>query len=117
MLRPPLESPNCQTPFDSCHRVQGFHPEVVTGATQWRDQTQARQADENRLEVDHVIGPVERTDPASARIPEGKLSLKTADTRIICDMARNAPTARSSWSGSGRSSASKMTSRSPFACW
>src|SRR5271165_759492 len=64
------------------HVVEGFHPEVVAGATQWRDQAQARQADENCLEVDHIFGPVEGTDPASTGVPEGKLCLHAADTRI-----------------------------------
>jgi hypothetical protein len=57
------------------HGIEGFHSKVVASATQWSDQAQSRQAGEDRLEVDHILGPIEGTDPASTRIPEGKLCL------------------------------------------
>jgi hypothetical protein len=54
------------------HGFEGFPSKVVASAAQRRDQAQSRQAGEDRLEVDHILGPIEGTDPASARIPEGK---------------------------------------------
>lgn len=60
-------------------RPEGVDVEVVAGAAERRDQAQADQTGQQPTEVDHVLGPVERVDAATARVPELEHPLHAGD--------------------------------------
>jgi hypothetical protein len=57
--------------------------EMIARAPERRDKTEPRHAREHPLEVGHVLGPVKRADPASARVPEDEPGLQASDARAV----------------------------------